>query len=289
MPVIDSNDDFRRSLMTGSSPKLLVSVRNETEFNDAIAAAVDIVDLKEPREGPLAPASVALWQQAANRLKSAKKPSPLLSAALGESDVAAQVARRLPAEFAFAKAGPSGCKSTGQLENLWKGVRDQLNDATSLVAVAYADHVAAECLAPDQIFELAAHCGIKFCLLDTFRKDGRSTLDHVGIEGLGDLQRTVTQFDLWWALAGSLTDNLVATVYQQDVHPNCVGVRGDVCIGDRTGRLAVNRIEAWKSVLLVTRPNQDRSNSSTALRSCQSSHPPKTSPTSGVIRSRHDD
>ena len=289
MPALDSNDDYRHSLMTGSSSKLLVSVRNETEFDDALAAEIDIVDFKEPRQGPLAPAPAGLWQRAASRLESRMQSSPLLSAALGESDVAARVAQLLPPDFAFAKAGPSGCDSASQLEKLWGGVRDQLNDATSLVAVAYADHDAAGCLPPNQVFEVAADCGIEFCLVDTFCKNGRSTIDHLGIDALRDLQRTINQLNLWWALAGSLTDNLVAAICQQGVHPNCFGVRGDVCIGDRTGRLSADRIKAWKSKLLFTEPNQDRSNSSAALQSCQSNHPPETSQTSDVIQSRHDD
>jgi uncharacterized protein (UPF0264 family) len=289
MPSIDSNDDFRHSLMTGSSSKLLVSVRSATEFNDAFAAAVDIIDLKEPLEGPLAPAPVDLWLQAAKRLKSRKKSSPLLSAALGESDVASRVACRLPPEFDFAKAGPSGCNSARQLENLWMGVRAELNNSISLVAVAYADHAAADCLPPTQVFKLAADSGIEFCLLDTFCKNGRSTIDHLGITGLRDLQKTVNQFDLWWALAGSLTDNSVTKVHEQGLQPNCFGVRGDVCVGDRTGRLATNRIEAWKSKISVTWPNQGLSNSSDALRSCQSNHPPKPRLTSDAALSRHDD
>lgn len=289
MPFIDSNDGFRHSLMTGSSSKLLVSVRSETEFNDAFVAAVDIIDLKEPFEGPLAPAPVDLWVQAAKRMKPPKKSSPLLSAALGESDVASRVAYRLPPEFDFAKAGPSGCNSAQKLENLWMRVRAELNDAISLVAVAYADHTAAGCLPPTQVFEIAAANGIEFCLIDTFLKNGLSTVDHLGITGLRDLQKTVNQLNLWWALAGSLTDNSVTTIQKQGLHPNCFGVRGDICIGDRTGRLATHRIEAWKSKISVTWPNQDLSNSSNALRSCQSSHLPETSLTSDATLSRHDD
>ncbi|MCG8648745.1 MAG: (5-formylfuran-3-yl)methyl phosphate synthase, partial [Pirellulales bacterium] len=72
-------------------PQLLVSVRDLEEVCTVHQQQVDVIDLKEPLHGPLAPVDPKLWRQAvqtirrggdhgsSNRLRNAR-----LSAALGE-------------------------------------------------------------------------------------------------------------------------------------------------------------------------------------------------------------
>ncbi len=48
-------------------PRLLVSARSAAEVEVAIASGADIVDLKEPRAGALAPTGRELWHQVARR------------------------------------------------------------------------------------------------------------------------------------------------------------------------------------------------------------------------------
>lgn len=244
---------------TGASPsQLLVSVRSEQEINEAIAGGADIVDLKEPSDGALAPTSLQLWQAAA-RLASDSKFPPL-SAALGESADALGIAQSLPAGFQFAKVGPSGQESADDLRSLWSAVRDLLDPSIELVAVAYADHQAGRCLRPETIFSLAAEFGFLRCLVDTFIKDGQSTKGHLGIDGLFDLSRIAKKNGLWWALAGSICLEDAIAVNEQIARnglgvPDCYGVRGDVCDQGRGGRLSIDRVRRWKESSLK-RTNQ---------------------------------
>ena len=91
-------------IVSGDLAALLVSVRDRGELLEMRNSAVRIIDLKEPRRGPLAPADASLWQFADKLWRDSRGQSEgLLSAALGEQEQARQVATSLPATFAFAK------------------------------------------------------------------------------------------------------------------------------------------------------------------------------------------
>lgn len=238
-----------------SFPELLVSVRTSSEIQIGITHKVDICDLKEPRMGPLAPSSEALWMVAASRCGGLKVDHrvPLLSAALGERDDALNLAVRLPRQFEFAKVGPSNCESLQSLLELWSEVRKRLNDRTELVAVAYADAAAAGSLPAETVFRAAKDAGMNRCLIDTYTKDGRSTLDHLGTDGLIRLSQIAEQQGLWWTLAGSIRLEHLARLNLAGIAPNCFGVRGDVCDGGRGGSLSPLRLGRWQQFLAEKR------------------------------------
>lgn len=230
----------------GNLADLLVSVRDHGELLDVMKSAVGIIDLKEPRRGPLAPADLTLWQFADHLWQeSSQEVIGLLSAALGEQDEARQVAARLPATFSFAKVGPSHCESESSLMALWDEMRGVLDASTELVAVAYADWKSANCPSPDVIFRLAGECGFKRCLIDTYQKDGRSTVDHLGYPTLGKLHEIARQQGLWWTLAGSIRMPVVDDLQTLGWMPDCFGVRGDVCTGARTASISRKLVQEW--------------------------------------------
>ena len=231
----------------GALAQLLVSVRDQGELLDARQTNVSIVDLKEPKRGPLAAAEKKLWESAAMIWcrDQESPPHAKLSAALGERAEALEVAGDLPSGFDFAKVGPSGCDTHERLGRLWEEVRTGLPVETELVGVAYADAAAAGCLEPEQVFELVKANGMKRCLIDTFVKDGRSTIDHLGHARLRELHSLTQRLGLWWAVAGSIRCSAVAEIKNQGWMPDCFGVRGDVCQGDRTAVVSKTRVAAW--------------------------------------------
>ncbi len=180
----------------GAKPLLLVSVRSEQEIDTAISGGADIIDLKEPSNGALAPTSVQMWNSVSRRSCSTRPIQ--FSAALGEPMDALPIAPSLPSEFAFAKVGPSGCKTASQLVQLWSDLRGLLNPETELVAVAYADHKASDCLPAETVFAVAAESGLRKCLVDTLVKDGQTSVDHLGFDGLGRLTAIAKANQLWW-------------------------------------------------------------------------------------------
>lgn len=240
-----------------SRSQLLVSVRDAAEADAAVEAGVGIVDWKEPNRGALAPTERELWDWASVRWEQLRQRFdsgdllgvPPLSAALGERDQALVVASDLPGQFRFAKVGPSRCCDADQLRRLWSDIRDRLDDRIELVAVAYADWKEAGCLAPDAVFEWAAREGFTRCLLDTFCKDGRSSLQKLGGSALLAIAETARQRKLWWALAGSICQADVARLDQLGVVPDCFAVRGDVCRGARESSIDPSRIHDWLETL----------------------------------------
>jgi len=235
-----------QKITRGVLADLLISVRDHEELLEVQKSQAQIIDLKEPRRGPLAPADLSLWQLADQiRQQSDGDDTGLLSAALGEQEQARNVAASLPSAFDFAKVGPSDCDTKARLCRLWDEVRQSLDDTTELVAVAYADWKAANCLSPDVIFRLAGAHGFKRCLIDTYQKDGRSTIDHLGYQTLTDLHQITRQHHLWWTLAGSIRIPMVNEFQRAGWLPDCFGVRGDVCVGTRTTKIAPDLVQAW--------------------------------------------
>ena len=88
-------------------------------------------------------------------------------------------------------------------------------------------------------------------LIDTYQKDGRSTVDHLGYSNLSKLHEVARQQNLWWALAGSVRKPIVDELQVLGWMPDCFGVRGDVCSGTRTTRIAHNLVQAWCQRLLA--------------------------------------
>jgi hypothetical protein len=99
--------------MTG----LLVSVRDVAEARLALAAGVDLLDVKEPRAGSLGAASNNVIHEVV-RVVNGRVPT---SAALGELvDFDLDLARRLPDELIYAKLGLSGCRDLDGWAVRWK-------------------------------------------------------------------------------------------------------------------------------------------------------------------------
>lgn len=248
--------DTAISPATGRIAGLLVSVRDQDELCEVLSLPVDIVDLKEPNRGPLAAADIALWEyadqvwrQQGERLEGEDVELPFLSAALGESEEAFQVSGHLPDLFRFAKVGPHRCDSKTRLSEVWDRIGQLLPTSTELVGVAYADCGSAVSLEPEEVFRLAASSGLRRCLIDTFTKDGRSTVELLGWKRLEDLHSLAQELGLWWTLAGSIRSSEVAVIQSQGWMPNCFGVRGDVCEGERTSRISKSGVKRWANQL----------------------------------------
>ncbi|SRR6056297_1116185 len=246
-------------------PSLLVSVKNLCEAEAAIAGCTDILDFKNPAAGPLAPVDPCVWKQASElfgvsagvangqatgqefRLSAALDFR--LSAALGEGSQARRVAASVPEAFTFSKAGPSGCRSDQTVKQLWCDVRQELPDSVSLVAVAYADHVAAGCLAPELILAAAAESGLKYFLVDTFIKQGRCSIQHLGWHGIRRLVDQAHRHDIFMVLAGTVRRADMRRCSREGIPVDGFGIRGDVCVGGRSGRLDAGRVKHWKAGL----------------------------------------
>lgn len=220
---------------------LLVSVRSLEEAAIVAELNIGILDLKEPSQGALAPCETQVWQNVAAAW-SGKVP---LSAALGEYEDARRLASLVPESFSFAKMGPAGCGSIDELKRRWSVIRQQLPEPIEFVAVAYADHEAADCPPPFAVFEAASQCGLRTWLVDTFGKTGRTTLDHLTMAELTAIADFSEVAGSQWVLAGSIKLSTVSRLREAGLNPNWYGVRGDICDHLRTGKVMASRVKDW--------------------------------------------
>jgi uncharacterized protein (UPF0264 family) len=232
---------------------LLVSVRDADEADAALAGGADVIDVKDPSQGPLGPASTSVIA-AVERRVAGRRP---VTAALGELR---ETVRWWPQAdgLAFLKWGLA---RTGR-EN-W---RLMLNDAAcwldrcqpgaGMVITAYADWQAADAPPPEEVCAFARRPGSDFpwaarstgaFLLDTFTKapgpDGRrpTLLDFLPVRKAVLLCKLCRAVGVRVALAGSLGAAEIERLLP--AAPDWFAVRGAACAGgDRGGRIDEGRV-----------------------------------------------
>ncbi|MBV9943577.1 MAG: (5-formylfuran-3-yl)methyl phosphate synthase [Solirubrobacterales bacterium] len=223
--------------------RLLVSVVSAEEAGHALAGAADIIDVKDPREGPLgAPAPRVLSEVV--RVVGATAP---VSVALGDlpalPHTAALAARG--AAFSGARYVKVGLRHVHELDlavEMMRAVADAVGPQTGVIAVAYADAQELEpaAIAPAELPELVERTAIAGALIDTFVKDGRGLFAWSSESELGRLIARTRRAGAIFAVAGQLRRGEL-----HRVPADVVGVRSAVCRGgDRTAELDVELVAA---------------------------------------------
>lgn len=252
------------NLMT-APPLLLVSVRDPQEAAAACLGGADIIDVKEPAQGPLGFAGSGVIEAVAIEV-AGRRP---VSAALGEctdwqeSATLSALRADLSGQLAFVKLGLAGLETDGNWKPRWAQARraalasgaapDRL---PAWVAVAYADHQRASSPPPEEILEQAVATGCAALLLDTYVKDGRTTIDWIDEARLLDLRRQAAASGLQFALAGQISVGHTPVI--RDLQPDIVAVRGAVCEGsDRDRTVSQQRVCSLKQVLSDLLPDPD--------------------------------
>jgi uncharacterized protein (UPF0264 family) len=218
--------------------RLLVSVRDVDEARRAAAAGADIVDVKEPSDGTLAPASPTVLAAIA-----AAVPAGVpLGVALGEPADRPALAALLQARAAmlggrlvYVKFVPPATLAA-QCVAL---VRSQLPDARVVVA-GYADACGTPAARRAFLREACA-AGADGALLDT-RAKSLGLLHVVPEEELGALIEEARARGAFLALAGGLDGPALARLAR--LGADVAGVRGAACEGGRAGALSAARVAA---------------------------------------------
>lgn len=229
-------------------PGLLASVASLAEMEQALAAGVDIVDLKNPAEGALgawAPqdlsAAIALW-------RSAGRPGTDLSATVGDHPLDAGAI--LPAARRTAQTGMPLVKIGFPLPRAGAGdalapvlaALAPLARETRLIAVLFADQ------GPDlRTLPLFAQTGFAGIMLDTADKAAGGLRRHLGRETLARFVTTARDLGLLTGLAGSLAVEDVPALAA--LGPDYLGFRGALCAEGRTGALDPARLALVRDVL----------------------------------------
>jgi (5-formylfuran-3-yl)methyl phosphate synthase len=220
-------------------PQLLVSVRDATEAEAAVAGGAGLVDVKEPTRGPLGRADAATI---AAVIRAVRGRAPV-SAALGElrDCPLAGLAADLPMGLSFVKWGLSELAGATWPRLL---LNARYYVPIRAVAVAYADAARIHAPSPAAVVDFARRYArrsrVRAVLFDTFHKDGSTLLDWLPLDDLTALVTACRRSGVTVALAGSLTATTIGRL--RDLRPDWFAVRGAACDGGRDGGVCEHRV-----------------------------------------------
>jgi uncharacterized protein (UPF0264 family) len=243
----------------GATPWLLVSVRDVSEAEAALSGGCDILDLKEPKNGPLGMVPIAQIHKVVESVRKQSQTIPI-SVALGElSDWLNQSGiPKLPASVTYLKVGTAKVGKNTNWPDQWKRVRKQFETTAKSkfrwVAVAYADWRAAGAPSPTAIVDAvlsetySKQGGCAGVLFDTWAKQGRSLWEWISRADLRRHTEALHQGGRLVALAGGLgCDKLDGLV---GLDPDIVGIRSAACQGGlRDGRVSRDAVLEFRACL----------------------------------------
>lgn len=211
--------------------KLLVSVVDQREAKIASKLGVDIVDVKNPREGALG----ANLPRVIRDVRIIVPKSIEVSATIGDllnlpgtASLAARGAATLGVDYI--KAGLYGVSRIRDGLKLARevciAVREASPDA-KVVLVGYADYAKIGSIEPMKIIEIAAKVGADGVMIDVKSKGEGNVFDYLDPSYLSMFVEKASSNGLIKALAGGLTLDDIDAVYRLGF--DVVGVRRAVC------------------------------------------------------------
>lgn len=231
--------------------KLLVSPINVEEADICRLAAVDIIDVKNPKEGSLGanfPWIIqAVKKTAGNISVSATigdfnyKPGTASLAALGAAVAGAE----------YIKVGLYDIHTEEQaldmLVNIVSSVKDY-DKNKKVVASGYSDYSRINSISPFELPAIGKKAGVDVVMMDTGIKDGRSTFEFLTEHQLTLFVAKARSIGLSTALAGTIKfENIPAL---KRIQPDIIGVRGCVCGGDRNSTIKKELVEKLKNAMV---------------------------------------
>jgi len=223
--------------------KLLVSVASAREARRALDGGADIIDVKDPAQGPLGAPSPRVLSEVAAEVGATAPVSVALGDLPNLPHTAALAALGAALSGAdYVKVGLRGVQGIDEAAALMRAVADAVGPRTAVIAAAYADAGALDppALAPRWLPDVVARSGIAGALVDTFAKDGRGLYSWLSESELGDLIARTRSAGGSFAVAGQLT---LAELRRVDA--DVVGVRSAVCRGgDRSEELDAGLVAA---------------------------------------------
>ena len=205
---------------------------NEKEAIAAIAGGADIIDVKNPQEGPLG----ANFPWVIKRIREITPKTIKLSCTLGEVpnlpgsiSLAALGAASLGVDYL--KVGLYGFKKPQEATCLLQSVNraaKEYNSNIKVVAAGYADAERVGALDPFLIPEIAHEAQVDVAMLDTAVKDGKNLFNFLTNPQLKKFIDSAHKLGLDAALAGSLRKQDLPVLY--DLGADVAGARGAACI-----------------------------------------------------------
>ena len=217
--------------------QLLVSVRNGHEARQAMDGGADIIDTKEPNNGPLGRASEAAVREVLNAVGGRLPVSMALGELTGRPEPPSD---EIAGGLRYVKVGLANCTNRSSWQQELAETFRSL-PAVERVMVAYADWKHSSAPRPDELLELAVELSCQVFLLDTFTKDARNLIDFANLELISKWLSQANKLSLITAVAGSLNTSSLPRIL--DLAPDVIAVRGAACDGPRDGSVNVKRVQ----------------------------------------------
>lgn len=212
--------------------ELLVSVINLDEAKEALKAKVDILDIKNPKEGSLGANFPWVIEQISEYAEGSiisttvgdvqYKPGTVSLAALGCAVSGSN----------YVKVGLYGTKTYQQAMEVMTAVVKTVkgyDKNITVVACGYADSYNIDSVSSELIPKIAYESGCDVAMMDTYVKDGRRLTDYQNKQQLEQFIETAHNYDLKVALAGSVNKDDMPLL--KSLSCDIVGVRGCICTG----------------------------------------------------------
>ena len=227
--------------------KLLISPKNETEAIEAIAGGADIIDVKNPKEGPLG----ANFPWVIRHIRQVTPANIEVSCTLGEApnrpgSMALASLGAATTGVNYIKAGLYGLKTLEDAVYLMRSVTKaakEYNSSIKVVASGYADANRISTVEPLLVPEIARESQADIAMLDTAIKDGKTLFTFLTKSQLQCFVDAAHSYGLKAALAGSLQKEDLPAVYA--LGADVVGLRGAACtLSDRVnGQITREKVQ----------------------------------------------
>ena len=242
---------------------LLVSVRNAAEAAEALDGGAAIIDVKEPRHGPLGAAEPEAIAAVA-RVVGTRRPWTMACGELGGGElggepVAAAVKSRLDRVLALlensavppaaVKVGLAGAAGTDWQRRLL-AVFESLPAGSDRVAVAYADWQRAGAPSPAEVIAAADGLGCSVLLLDTFDKAAGGLFDCCPPGMPAAWVTAARAARLQVAVAGRIARAEIPAAWA--LRPDVVALRSAVCFNGRDGAVQARLVRRAVSLSRVS-------------------------------------
>jgi uncharacterized protein (UPF0264 family) len=238
-------------------------VRNAAEAAEALDGGAAIIDVKEPRHGPLGaaePEAIAAVARVVGRRRPWTMACGELEGEAADEPVGGSIRRRLDRMLALlegsavppaaVKIGLAGAAGTDWQHRLL-AVFESLPAGSERVAVAYADWQRARAPSPPEVIAAAAGLNCPVLLIDTFDKTagGLFACCPPGMPATWVAAARAARLQV--AVAGRLATTEIRSAW--DLRPDVVALRSAVCFNGRDGavqaglvRSAVGLSHAWQ-------------------------------------------
>ena len=237
---------------------LLVSVRNAAEAAEALDGGAAIIDVKEPRHGPLGAAEPEAIAAVA-RVVGTRRPWTMACGELGGDAAHESVAGSIRSRFdhmlallggsavppAAVKIGLAGAAGTDWQRRLL-AVFELLPAGSDRVAVAYADWQQAGAPSPPEVIAAAAGLNCPVLLIDTFDKTagGLFACCPPGMPATWVAAARAARLQV--AVAGRITPAEIQSAW--DLRPDVVALRSAVCFNGRDGAVQAGLVRSAVSL-----------------------------------------